>query len=356
MRTLIFALTTFLLAATFNVEAQESNALKNKATSFGDNAFEGNINKLSSSPGDLYLRTASGKYIQINDKNYAVTTDNVAQATVFGLMVYQSKKYYIANSGTDAGYYLSYANNGYMGVYGWTNSVAWTQDASLCLTVDNGKSWKTYEYETGGLKYVVIGDYSYTQQCFLPVPASDAYKTVSLQGKYINENASCTWQLTGQCAPYVTYYSDSQTATLALRVAQGKLYQGNALFDTTGADPSHSIAHTSIVVMDPNGRIYASKQNKIFLFHHSSLLAGRDVAFAGELQVVQGVIQNVTNCSGHYMPPNALSQQFVDSLNKQGYSGAVTVKPCVPILMDLNYSVLALKHKSGKAVDKSTKK
>jgi hypothetical protein len=296
-------------------------------------------------PGDLYFRTNAGEYIKINDDGYAEIAKTVNDATRFGRMQSSEQTYYVANSGKWQAKYLSYKATGYVAMYTqWSEARPWIQDkASLCLTIDNGSSWKTYEYAKDNINYIVIGDYDYTQKCFLPVPATEAYQSIKLQSKYVNENASCTWQLATQCAPYVTYLTDSQSATFALNVVGGKLYQGNSLFDTTGADRSHSLAHTSIYVMDLRGVIYASKQNKVYMFHHSSLLAGRDVAFAGEMQVEQGVIKKITNCSGHYLPNIALAKQLIDSLSKQGYTNPPPVDSCSAVFFDLDYNDLTPK-------------
>jgi hypothetical protein len=283
-------------------------------------------------PGDLFFRTAGGEYIKISDDNYAEIVNNISDATPFGKMVYEGKTYYIANAGKYSGSYLSWSYLGYIGTYNWTNSAPWKQDSSLCLTVDNDKAWKMYEYEKAGKKYAVIGNYDYTQKCFLPVSATENYKPIKLQSRYVNENAACVWQSKDKCAPYVTYYTESQSASLAISVSGGKLYQGNALFDTTKADISHSKVPVAIFVMDVNGGIYASKQFKVYMFHHSSILAGRDVAFAGEIQVEQGVIKKITNCSGHYQPDISFAKQLIDSLNRQGYSAPLSVEPCNSLL------------------------
>lgn len=340
-RAMLFAM-TLLSFLSFGVSAQEAPAAKAGDDPGVKNPLAAKSVKASTGPGpgDLFFRTDKGEYLQINDDNWGVIVKNVSDATPFGRMQYDNKTYYIANSGKNAGYYLSYSGRGYTGTYAWTNAVAWTQDKSLCMTVDNGKSWKTYDYVTNNISYVVIGNYSYPEKCFLPVPATEPYQPIKLQTKYNGENASCTWQGAAQCPPYVVYYTESQSATLALSVVGGKLYQGNALFDTTKADKSHSFDHTSIFVMDMNGIVYASKQFKVFMFHHSSILAGRDVAFAGEMQVEQGVIKKISNCSGHYMPDIKFASQLKDSLNKQGYSGDVTVESCNPKFFDLNYGVL----------------
>lgn len=342
MKNVIFIATTLLYSLSLCVEAREVADVNNRDNPGAENplgVLKSNTG-LGAAPGDLYFRTADQEYIKINKDNYGVIVKNVSDATVFGRMEYKKKTYYITNSGKYAGYYLSYSSKGYIGTYGWINAVAWKKDDKLCLTVDNNKLWKTYEYEKDKKTYVVIGDYKYTEKCFLPVPATESYQPIKLQAKYNNENAACSWQPAVKCPPYVTYFTDSQSATLALTVNKGKLYQGNGLFDTSGADASHSLEHTSIFVMDLHGVIYASKQFKPYMFHHSTILAGRDVAFAGEMQVVKGIIKKVTNCSGHYIPKIELAKQLKDSLNRQGYTEEVSVDECKPRFFDFNYNEL----------------
>ncbi|MGE4799763.1 hypothetical protein AB8989_05130 [Yersinia hibernica] len=155
------------------------------------------------------------------------------------------------------------------------------------------------------------------------------YTTYGLQSDYSGENTRCVWQPSSQCPPFVTYYNSTQSATIKLSVANNRLYNAQgALFDTTRANLSHSGQPAAIFVMDGSGNIYASNQNKVYLFHHSSLLAGTSVSAAGELFVKAGVIQSATNCSGHYRTPNTSMVQLRDSLNRQGYSGTYAVDYC----------------------------
>jgi hypothetical protein len=56
-----------------------------------------------------------------------------------------------------------------------------------------------------------------------------------------------------------------------------------------------------IYVMDQAGNFYAGP-HKVSLFHHSTFLAGGEVAGAGELKAVQGKLVGITNKSGHYAP------------------------------------------------------
>jgi hypothetical protein len=48
-------------------------------------------------------------------------------------------------------------------------------------------------------------------------------------------------------------------------------------------------------------------------FHHSSFLAGEPVASAGEIRAKNGVLELVSNASGHYEPPKGLLFQVSSS-------------------------------------------
>lgn len=165
------------------------------------------------------------------------------------------------------------------------------------------------------------------------------YKTTPLQSRYRGESTRCVWQPSAKCPPYVMYYNNSQSNTLKLTVRNNKLYNSvDQLFDTSGADPSHS-GKAAIFVMSSEGDLYASNVNKVYLFHHSTILAGSNVAAAGELFVSQGVIQEVTNCSGHYMPGNFIFAQVKESLKRHGYSRDYSTDSCSQrrMLIDLDY-------------------
>ncbi len=74
----------------------------------------------------------------------------------------------------------------------------------------------------------------------------------------------------------------------------------------------------AIFVMDAKGGIYISKFQKQGQFQHSSLLAGGDVAAAGELEIRNGVITLITDRSGHYEPPMEMMLQFLIKLRDAG--------------------------------------
>jgi hypothetical protein len=63
---------------------------------------------------------------------------------------------------------------------------------------------------------------------------------------------------------------------------------------TTFSGPGYGI-----FVMSATGNLHVSSHN-VGVRHHSSLLAGANVAGAGEMKVVNGVLKEMTNKTGHY--------------------------------------------------------
>jgi hypothetical protein len=118
----------------------------------------------------------------------------------------------------------------------------------------------------------------------------------------------------------ITYLSDTQRAAFQLTVRDGRLYDaaGN-LFDTSGgATVFESGNGRAIFVVDQDGNIYASTEQSIGVFHHSSFLAGGDVAGGGEIEVSDGEIRLLTNRSGHYFPTQEMTLRVLQILKSQG--------------------------------------
>lgn len=161
--------------------------------------------------------------------------------------------------------------------------------------------------------------------------------TFPLQAKYVGEDTKCVWQPVKKCAPYVIYFNDTQRASVALHVTNNLIYNANnTLFDTSDADPTgFTKTRAAIFTADASGNLYASNQNKVFLFHHSTLMAGQPVVAAGELQAKSGVITSVTNCSGHYQPDaNLTKATVIKVLSSKGYNRDFTYSTCTPAQME----------------------
>ena len=101
--------------------------------------------------------------------------------------------------------------------------------------------------------------------------------------------------------------------------ADGRLRQADdgSLFDTTTEQTVRSQGR-AIFVMDGNGNLYATTRQEVGVIHHSSLLAGADVAGAGEIRVVGGRLTEMSDQSGHYTPAAATNDRALQALRAQG--------------------------------------
>ena len=143
----------------------------------------------------------------------------------------------------------------------------------------------------------------------------DKYKTTPMNKSYLGENRAGNdiW------GTPVKYLSDEERAMYKLQLRDGKIYDSTGqLFDTGDAVTAHSGQGRAIFTMDESGNFYASKFQQVGEFHHSSLGAGQPVAAAGEIQVDHGVLQAISDKSGHYLPGRAFTQQALDSLQRSG--------------------------------------
>ena len=71
-------------------------------------------------------------------------------------------------------------------------------------------------------------------------------------------------------------------------------------FATRDLETAHSGAGWAVFVVDPSGKMYA-RAHEVGYFHHSTFLAGRPVAAAGEVLIDDaGAIRFITAKTGHY--------------------------------------------------------
>ena len=112
------------------------------------------------------------------------------------------------------------------------------------------------------------------------------------------------------------------------------LYGGSSLkqgvsdqaYDTSKMFSKHSGAGFGIFVMANDGTFYAD-QHKVGLFHHSTFLAGGDVACGGEIKIVSGAVKVITNKTGHYRSGDVNLWQALDELKSRGVSlGGIEVR------------------------------
>ena len=90
-----------------------------------------------------------------------------------------------------------------------------------------------------------------------------------------------------------------------LQLAQEKLFQAEG---------------RRVPLDEAEARKYGFPQN-VRIAHHTTLSDGEDVRAAGEMSVVEGEVQTISNASGHYRPDAESTMSVVDILDKMGVVG-----------------------------------
>lgn len=112
-----------------------------------------------------------------------------------------------------------------------------------------------------------------------------------------------------------TYFLSSHREPYRVDVQAGLLVQ----LQSGGFHPLDTEAGLNgayIFVMTGDGRIYSG--NKQEVQHHSSFLAGREVAAAGAWIVRGGRLTMITDLSGHYQTPTDYVEQVLTELKSRG--------------------------------------
>lgn len=117
----------------------------------------------------------------------------------------------------------------------------------------------------------------------------------------------------------VVYLNEAARERHRLTVHDGRLYDGTGRpFTSTPEGSAHSADARSIFVMDRHGNLYAANEHKRAEFHHSTFLAGDSVSGAGEIKVVDGRLELVSNQSGHYKPSEQMTANVFEQLSRDG--------------------------------------
>ncbi|MDO9181743.1 MAG: hypothetical protein Q7U04_05015 [Bacteriovorax sp.] len=130
------------------------------------------------------------------------------------------------------------------------------------------------------------------------------YRTIKLSGVYAGETEGKVF------GTKVMYFTEAKAAKLKVSVSkEGKL------LDISGKPLN---VEKGIYVMDATGEIFIQPESIVGKIHHSSILAGKPVAAAGEITVEKGIIKYIDRNSGHYRPSAEKYKQVLDELESQG--------------------------------------
>jgi hypothetical protein len=130
----------------------------------------------------------------------------------------------------------------------------------------------------------------------------------------------------------------------------GLLTLQGEIFDTSDMSTMFSGKEWAIYVMSPDGKIYAAS-HRVSAFHHSSFLAGADVAGAGEMKVDKGRLIAISNKSGHYRPKVINLVQTIEGLLAGGMNVQAMEDIIVRVGGDIGNSHFETKVWPGKAGD-----
>jgi hypothetical protein len=146
-------------------------------------------------------------------------------------------------------------------------------------------------------------------------------KWLSRQDVELNGDGSINWAAS-QEQSVVIYDQEAPAQGLTMvHPRGGRFFTDEAC--TSPLETAPMVTHFSgpgkaIYVMSKEGHLHVIA-HKVGLRHHSSPLAGRNVACAGELQVKAGALVWLTNKSGHYSPEIDHLIQVLHILRKAGF-------------------------------------
>lgn len=150
----------------------------------------------------------------------------------------------------------------------------------------------------------------------LPYRAGPPYATQEMSPTYRGEHEerNSVWEYPLR----VEYLNEIERQRLRLYVIDGRLCTAEGVpLDTRSGTTARGDGR-AVFVMDEHGNLYASTYHERGLFHHSSFLSGGNVAAAGELVVIDGILQTLTDSSGHYRPARGHTMQAVNQLRSLG--------------------------------------
>ena len=149
--------------------------------------------------------------------------------------------------------------------------------------------------------------------------------SANLQKEYVGESipGNAKWQ--GK-ARSVTYYPDEETAAAdyGYEIEGGRFVDLDTTGVTSSAGWTGSKPERMIYTMDDQGdfRLADPRAEQAAhpgeRVHHSTLVHGEAVSGSGEMKVRDGVVEAVSDKSGHYRPDFAMTQQVGQALDDQG--------------------------------------
>jgi hypothetical protein len=158
----------------------------------------------------------------------------------------------------------------------------------------------------------------------------EAHYTAPVGKRYEGENqpGNTVWANEERKQTYVPPDAGAARSEFGYDITGGKVGSGDELLDTTGIGTTArfkgSKPERMIFTMDTEGDLNLADSRAEedarpgMRVHHSTLGGGVEVAGAGEMKIREGVVEQVSDTSGHYRPDFAMTQQVGGALKNQG--------------------------------------
>lgn len=123
----------------------------------------------------------------------------------------------------------------------------------------------------------------------------------------------------------VEYFNDRDRAASRVEFKNGALFQGGSPLDTT-----RYYNGVFIFVVGEDGELYVHPKGSDSNIYHSSFFGGGKVLAAGYIRVREGVIEWISNKSGHYKPGADVFEFLMKYFSQRGVSLEGKVRVYIP--------------------------
>ena len=149
-------------------------------------------------------------------------------------------------------------------------------------------------------------------------------KRLKRMGAHIQPNGEIFWRASDRTIEYDRTLAEQGLTRVTFK--GGRMFLGGSSpLDTGKMTTAFSGPGWGIYVISAEGNMHVSGHS-VGHRHHSSLLAGKAVAAAGELKVSEGRLTMLSNKSGHYMPSLVHLSQAIHLLLKNGVAPAFQIR------------------------------
>ncbi len=116
----------------------------------------------------------------------------------------------------------------------------------------------------------------------------------------------------------VQYFSSAERRQHEIFIRDGKFYDVNGRELSSAFDAEALSFEDALLVIDKDSRMYVLNGEERGRLHHSSLVAGGDVLFAGTIAFMDGRVRHMSDSSGHYKPEPWRTRRIVRLLRDRG--------------------------------------